>query len=80
MEHRLQQSKGVREGREWAPQIPGTFRPRGQPEQRPQVGVCLRNILEASVAGVRGEEKRVGWKMEREADGSDKMGRAGHEK
>ena len=53
--HRLQQSKGVREGREWAPQMPGTSRPRAQPEQRPQVGVCLRNIREASVAGVQWE-------------------------
>ena len=52
---RLQQSKGVREGREWAPQMPGTSRPRGQPEQRPQVGVCLRNFREARVAGVQRE-------------------------
>ena len=34
--------------------MPGTFKPRGQPEQRPQVGVCLRNSLKSSAAGVQG--------------------------
>lgn len=37
--------QGVREGREWAPQMWGLSRQREQPEQRPPVGMCLRNSL-----------------------------------